>query len=136
MVAHPVAGTAAPDTLEAALDQFRPLLGERLSLSQAVREQHGRDEGYHLPVAPDAVAFARSTEEVAAIVKVCAAHGVPVVPYGTGTALEGGVAALHGGVAIDLSGLNQVLRVSAEDLDCTAQEIGRASGRDREGQYV
>src|SRR5690606_10319763 len=87
----------------------------------AVREQHGRDESYHPAVAPDAVAFARSTEEVAEIVAACAAHKVPVVPFGTGTSLEGGVAALRGGVSIDLSGMNQIVRVSVEDMDCTVQ---------------
>ncbi|MGQ9365392.1 FAD-binding oxidoreductase [Azospirillum sp. ST 5-10] len=113
------APTRAPG--EAALAELRALLGERLSTSGAVREHHGKDESYHPVCPPDAVAFARSTEEVSAIVKVCARHKVPVIPFGTGTSLEGGVAALQGGVSIDVSGMNAILRVSPEDLDVTVQ---------------
>ncbi|MCP4329369.1 MAG: FAD-binding protein [Alphaproteobacteria bacterium] len=110
-----------PAALEQTIQILKQLLGERLSTSAAVREQHGRDESYHAAVAPDAVAFARSTEEVSEIVKVCARHMVPVIPFGTGTSLEGHVAALHGGVSLDVSQMNEVLRVGAEDLDCTVQ---------------
>jgi D-lactate dehydrogenase (cytochrome) len=86
-----------------------------------VLEQHGHDESYHSTHPPDAVAFAESTEEVSAIVALCARHGVPVIPFGTGTALEGGVAALKGGVCIDLMGMNEIIKVNAEDLDVTVQ---------------
>ena len=78
-------------------------LGERLSTAPAVREQHGKDVTYHEGHAPDAVAFPRSTEEVAEIVRICAAHGTPVIAFGTGTSLEGHFAAVEGGVTIDLS---------------------------------
>jgi len=103
------------------IDLLRERFGDRLSTSAAVREQHGRDESYHLPQAPDAVVFARSTAEVAEVVQLCATHKVPVIPFGTGTSLEGHVAALEGGVCIDLAQMNRVLRVSAEDLDCTVE---------------
>ncbi|MDX1514094.1 MAG: FAD-linked oxidase C-terminal domain-containing protein [Gammaproteobacteria bacterium] len=103
------------------IDALRDLLGERLSTSRAVREQHGRDESYHPPAAPDAVAFAETTEEVAGIVTLCARHRVPVIPFGTGTSLEGHVAALRGGVCIDVSRMDQVLGVNPEDLDCRVQ---------------
>ncbi len=106
---------------QALIDELRGLLGDRLSTARAVRDQHGKDESYHPVVAPDAVAFAGSTDEVAQIVRRCAAHRVPVVPFGAGTSLEGGVAALDGGVSIDLTGMNRVLRVSTDDLDCTVQ---------------
>ncbi|MCC7274950.1 MAG: FAD-binding protein, partial [Alphaproteobacteria bacterium] len=106
---------------EALLDRLRQILGDRLSTALAVREQHGRDESYHVTAPPDAVAFARSTEEVAEVVKACAAAGVPVIPFGTGTSLEGHVAALHGGVCLDVGLMKDVLRVSPEDLDCTVQ---------------
>ena len=105
----------------ALIEALQTLLGDRLSLSEAVRQQHGRDESYHEMVPPDAVAFPRSTAEVAAIVSVCAEHGKPIVPFGTGTSLEGGIAALTGGVSIDLSGLNRISRVSIEDLDVTVE---------------
>jgi D-lactate dehydrogenase (cytochrome) len=100
---------------------LRDLLGERLSTSAAICAQHGRDESYHPAHAPDAVAFARSTEEVAAIVSLCARYGAPVIPFGTGTSLEGHVAAVKGGVSIDLSQMNRILRVSPEDLDVTVE---------------
>lgn len=103
------------------IDALRGLLGERLSTSTAVREQHGKDESYHAPASPDAVAFAESTEEVAGIVSLCAQHRVPVIPFGTGTSLEGHVAALRGGVCIDVSRMDQVIEVNPEDLDCRVQ---------------
>jgi D-lactate dehydrogenase (cytochrome) len=106
---------------QAVIDDLRVRFGDRLSTAAAVREQHGKDESYHTPAPPDAVVFARSTEEVAQIVTLCAAHQVPVIPFGTGTSLEGHVAALHGGVCIDLSPMNRVVRVSPEDLDCTVE---------------
>jgi D-lactate dehydrogenase (cytochrome) len=106
---------------DAAIAEIKALIGDRLSTAKAVREQHGRDESYHAPAPPDAVAFARSTEEVSAIVKICAKHKVPVIPYGTGTSLEGHVAALRGGVCIDVSQMNQVLEVNTADLDVRLQ---------------
>ncbi len=96
-------------------------LGERLSTSAAICAQHGRDESYHQAHAPDAVVFPDSTEEVAEIVKLCALHRTPVIAFGTGTSLEGHVAALRGGVSIDMTRMNRILRVSAEDLDATVE---------------
>ena len=110
-----------PAIVDPAIEELRDLLGERLSTAAAVREHHGKDVSYHKGYPPEAVAFAQSTEEVAAIVGICAAHGKAVIPYGTGTSLEGHVAALKGGVCIDLSQMNQVLEVNAEDLDCRVQ---------------
>jgi D-lactate dehydrogenase (cytochrome) len=109
---------AAPD---AVLQELETLLGDRLSTSQAVREQHGHDESYHTPMPPDAVAFAETTEEVSAIVKICARHKTPVIAFGTGTALEGHVQAVEGGVCMDLSRMNAVLKVNVEDLDVIVQ---------------
>jgi len=103
------------------LASLRQRLGDRLSTSAAVCAQHGRDESYHAPHAPDAVAFAHSTDEVAAIMGLCAEHKTPVIAFGTGTSLEGHVAALRGGVCIDLSQMNRVVRVNAEDLDATVE---------------
>jgi len=103
------------------IEALRALLGRRLSTSAAVREQHGHDESYHPTHAPDAVAFVRTNDEVAAVVHLCARHKRPVIPFGTGTSLEGHVAALHGGISIDLSHMNQVIEVNAEDLDCRVQ---------------
>ena len=110
-----------PVARDAAIGEIRALIGERLSTAGAVREQHGKGEAYHHSIPPDAVAFAESTEEVAAIVKICARHRLAVVPFGTGTSLEGHTAALHGGICIDLSRMNRILAVNAEDLDVRVQ---------------
>jgi D-lactate dehydrogenase (cytochrome) len=110
-----------PTARDAAIASLRQLLGARLSTAALVREQHGKDASYHPGVAPDAVAFAQSTEEVSEIVKICAHHKVPLIPFGAGTSLEGNVVALRGGVCIDISGMNQILQVRAGDLDATVQ---------------
>ena len=86
-----------------------------------MRLQHGRDESFHTPAPPDAVAFARSTEEVAEIVTLCARHNTPVVAFGAGSSLEGHVMAVEGGVCIDLSQMNAIVAVRPEDMDCTVQ---------------
>src|SRR6266478_4507272 len=103
------------------LASLRQLLGDRLSTSAAICAQHGKDESYHAPHAPDAVAFARDTEEVSAIVSLCAEYRTPVIAFGAGTSLEGHVAALAGGICLDLSQMNRILRVYAEDLDATVE---------------
>ncbi len=107
--------------LDPVVGELKNLLGDRFSTAEAVRQHHGEDASYHAPALPDAVAFAQSTEEVAEIVKVCARHDCPVVPFGTGTSLEGQVMALRGGVSIDLSQMNEILEVHAEDLNCRVQ---------------
>jgi D-lactate dehydrogenase (cytochrome) len=106
---------------ETLIGQLRDLLGERISTSPSVLEQHGRGESWHPVQAPDAVCFAHSTEEVAAIVKLCAATATPVIAFGTGTSLEGQVQAVNGGICIDLSQMNQILEVNNEDMDCRVQ---------------
>src|SRR5215471_6993943 len=103
------------------LAELRQLLGDRLSTSAAVCAHHGKDESYHTPHAPDAVTFAHSTEEVAAIVRLCSNYKTPVIAFGTGTSLEGHVAALAGGVCIDLTQMDQILRINAEDLDAVVE---------------
>ena len=95
-------------THDAALAELATLLGDRLSTGDAVREQHAHDESWHHPEAPHAVAFPETTDEVAAIVKICANHGTPVIPFGTGTSLEGQVVAVEGGVSVDMMRMNRV----------------------------
>ncbi len=104
-----------------ALAELEGVLGERLSTAPSVLDLHGRDESTFAPRRPDAVALPRSTEEVAAIVRVCRDHGVPMVPFGSGSSLEGHVLPTRGGVTIDLSGLDRVLEVSEADLDCRVE---------------
>ena len=105
----------------ALIEEFRCSFGDRLSTAEAVRQQHGKDQTYHEGALPDAVIFAHSTEEVQTIVQRCAATGTAVVPFGTGTSLEGHIAALKGGVSIDLSAMNRILEVNEGDLDCRVQ---------------
>ncbi|MBI2585339.1 MAG: FAD-binding protein [Rhodospirillales bacterium] len=100
---------------------LRAVVGDRVSTSAVVREQHGKDESYHPPHPPDAVVFATTTREISDVVKICAGRGVPVVPFGAGTSLEGHVAALKGGVCIDLARMNAILSVNAGDMDVTVQ---------------
>ena len=108
-------------SMDPCLCELQNLLGERLSLSELVREQHGHDESFHTSVPPDAVAFVESNKDVADVVRICFKHKKPIIPFGTGTSLEGHVAALKGGVCLDVSGMNQVLEVNVNDLDCRVQ---------------
>ena len=111
-----------PRQLDASLqDELRALLGERLTTSRGVREHHGKDESYYPYAPPDAVVFAHSTEEVRDIINICRRHKTPMIPYGVGTSLEGHTLAINGGVCVDLSQMNKVLAIHAEDLDCTVQ---------------
>ena len=107
-----------PDELLAAL---QAIFEDRVSTSQAMREHHGRDESSYDPMLPDAVVFAQTTEEVAEVVKLCNVYEIPIIPYGAGTSLEGHILALCGGVTIDLSQMNKVLAVHAEDQTVTVQ---------------
>ena len=106
---------------EAAVAELKALLGERLSTGQSVRETHSHDEAYTTPVLPDAVAFPESTQEVSDIVKICARHKCPVVPYGVGTSLEGHVVPIKGGISLNMSRMNRILEVHTEDLDAVVQ---------------
>ena len=107
-----------PGTLIA---ELQAVLGDRLSVADAVRAHHGKDESYHPLVPPDAVVFPKSTDEVVAIVRACVRHQTPLIPFGVGTSLEGGIGAPHGGVCVDLSGLDRILRIGAEDMDATVE---------------
>lgn len=103
------------------LDALRSLLGDRVSTSDSVREHHSHGESWHAPGLPDCVVYPTSTEEVAAIVTLCAEHKRPIIPFGMGSSLEGHVNAIHGGVSIDMTRMTKVLRLSTEDLDITVE---------------
>src|SRR5689334_1005887 len=96
-------------------------LGDRCTTNDTQLEHHGHGESWHAPGRPDVVVFPLSTEEVSAVVAIAARHGAPIVPFGAGSSLEGHVNPIHGGVSINLSRMNRVLRVSAEDLDATVE---------------
>jgi D-lactate dehydrogenase (cytochrome) len=101
--------------------QLQALLGDRFSLAKAVRAQHGRDESPYPEVAPDAVAFVRTNEEVAGVVSLCNEHRVPVVAYGAGSSLDGHVLAIQGGICLDLSQMNTILEIAPDDFLVTVQ---------------
>ena len=92
-----------------------------VSTNPSILHRHGDDESYHEVRPPDVVAFARSTEEVQAVVRLCAESRTPLIPFGAGTSLEGHIQAVHGGVCLDLSEMNTVMSVNAEDMDCRVQ---------------
>jgi len=102
--------------IAAAITEIKAFLGDRLNTTQAMRDLHGQNETYFTPTPPDAVAFARTTQEVSDIVKACAKHNCPVIPWGVGTSLEGHALPVRGGITIDLSEMNQVLEVLTQDL--------------------
>jgi D-lactate dehydrogenase (cytochrome) len=110
-----------PKSIDAAVRELTARFGNRVVTSRAVREQHANTVTWIENQPPDAVVFPQSTEEVQDIVRICAARRVPVIPFGTGTSLEGHVNAPFGGVSIDVRDMNKVLAVHAEDLDCVIQ---------------
>jgi D-lactate dehydrogenase (cytochrome) len=110
-----------PDAISRVKDVLAARFGNKLVTSDAVRAQHANTTTWLVNEPPDAVVYAASSEDVQAIVAICAAHKVPVIPFGTGTSLEGHVNAPFGGVSIDLSEMNRVLAVHAEDLDCVVE---------------
>ncbi|MBV8592708.1 MAG: FAD-binding protein [Caulobacteraceae bacterium] len=103
------------------IEAAREVFGERLDLREPVRLQHGASESHFPVAAPDAVAFAHSTADVVALVRLCARHRTPLIAYGAGTSVEGNTLPVQGGVSLDLSGMDAVLRVNAEDMDCTVE---------------
>lgn len=100
---------------------LRQRFGDALGMGHAVLEQHGASEAHFAAMPPDAVLFARSTEEVVDLVKLCVAAGVPIVPFGAGTSIEGNALPVRGGVSVNLSQMDAVIAVNAEDFDCTVQ---------------
>lgn len=116
----------APEALKkydysAGISSLRERFGDRVLTSESVREQAGKDESFHPSMPPHAVIRVRDREEVRQVVITCAETGMPVVPHGAGTSLEGNVAALKGGVSIDFTEMNQVVAVNAGDFDVVVQ---------------
>jgi D-lactate dehydrogenase (cytochrome) len=110
-----------PKAVSSALAALAAAFGNRLVTSQAVREQHGNTVTWIANQPPDAVVYPQSTEDVQQIVRICAEHGMPIVPFGVGTSLEGHVNAPLGGVSVDFRDMNKLLTVHSEDLDCVVQ---------------
>lgn len=107
-----------PAPLVEALDRH---FAQRFSRGESACLQHGRDESVHQPQPPQGVVLVENTDEIVLTVKLCAEHGVPIIPYGVGSSVEGHVLAPQGGISLDLSGMNQVIAIHAEDGDATVQ---------------
>jgi D-lactate dehydrogenase (cytochrome) len=110
--------SAPADTV---IEAARSFLGERITTSAGLRDHHSHGQDTQPPVQPDAVAFIETTEEAARLLALCHAHNVPVVPYGTGTSLEGHVTPVRGGISFDLSRMTAVLEINPADMDCRVQ---------------
>ena len=110
-----------PAAIGKAVTELTAAFGNRVVTSQAVREQHGYTLTWIPNQPPDAVVYPQNTEDVQRIVRICAANGVAVIPFGVGTSLEGHVNAPVGGVSIDFRDMNRIIAVHAEDLDCVIE---------------
>lgn len=103
------------------IELLKKQFGERVSTRETDLWAHGHDASWHKNCPPDGVIYPESTEQVSQIVQVCAAHQMPVIPFGAGTALEGHVQAIYGGVCIDLSRMNQIISISETDMMCCVE---------------
>ena len=110
-----------PATRAAGVAALTAAFGNRVVTSQAVREQHGNTLTWLPNEPPDAVIYPQGTEDVQRIVRICAEHGLPIIPFGVGSSLEGHVNAPQGGVSIDFRDMNKIIKVHAEDLDCVIE---------------
>ena len=108
-------------SIEAAIKALQSAYGDQVSVNSSVLDAHGQNEAYFPVTPPDAVVFPNSTAEVSEIVKICAANECPIIAYGTGTSLEGHQLAIRGGINLDMSNMNAVLTVHAEDMDVVVQ---------------
>jgi D-lactate dehydrogenase (cytochrome) len=105
----------------AAREALKGIFGDRYSENPSVLGNHASTESHHEAAPPDAVVWPRSTQEVIEAVLLCGRAGIPVIAHGNGSSLEGNTAAVRGGLSVDLTQMNRVLRVSADDLDCTVE---------------
>ena len=105
----------------AVLDALRARFGEQLQTGEAIRTQHGSSEAHFATTLPDAVVFARSTQDVVDLVRICVPAGVPIVPFGAGTSIEGNAVPVRGGISLNMTEMNRVVAVNAADFDCTVE---------------
>ena len=106
---------------EVMIEALRAQFGTRFSMANAVREHHGKDESPYPIMLPDAVVFVENTDEVVSVVQLCNTHKIPLIPYGAGSSLEGHILAIEGGVSIDMSAMNKIVKLNAEDLTVSVQ---------------
>lgn len=110
-----------PERSVAAIAQLKARFGDRISTARSVLDQHGRDEFWHAAAPPDAVFYPGTTDEVAVAVSICNETSTPVIPFGTGTSVEGHVQAVHGGISIDMTEMSKMIAVYPEDFCCVVE---------------
>ena len=108
-------------TIENTLNEIRSLKDNQLVTNKNILEQHSRGEDYFIPKLPDAVFFANSNKDISDVVKICEKNKTPVIPFGSGTSLEGHILPDKGGISIDLSNMKKILEINEEDLDCRVE---------------
>ena len=118
---HRAMNSIAPRPVDTVIAAAAAFLGDRITVNAAIRDQHSHGEDNSTPTQPDAVAFVETTEEVSRLLALCHQHGVPVVPFGAGTSLEGHVNPVRGGLSLDLSRMTAILEVNDEDMDCLVE---------------
>lgn len=111
----------APSLPTALCEELVALLGQRFTTSASVREHHGSDISALDPMPPQAVAFVNSLAEIVNVQQACHRYRVPIIPYGSGSSLEGWLHAVHGGICLDVSDMNQILEIRIDDMDVTVQ---------------
>jgi len=112
----------APAAVVEALESLKSICGQdNVSTSMSMREHHGHDESYHESVMPSAVVFPQNVEQVSEVTKLCNSRRIHVIPFGTGTGLEGGVNATEGGICIDLTKMDKIVDLNPEDFDVTVE---------------
>ena len=109
------------ERLTRVVDHLRGRLGDRISLDTRLREARAQDACHHVGTLPDAVAFPQSIDDVVAVARSCSQHGVPMIPFGTGTGVEGGIVPVQGGLTIDLSRMDRILELQIDDRDALVQ---------------
>ncbi len=109
------------NSLSIVLSKLKEEFGNSFTNNESICYNHGKDEAYHPAAPPDAVVFPKNSKDIQNIVDLCRSYEVPIIPYGVGTSLEGGVCALSGGVCIDFSEMNKIIDVNYEDMDCTVE---------------
>ena len=107
--------------LEIVISELRERFRNSFSTNESILERHGKDEAYHPSAPPDGVFFPKNTDEVKEVVQLCSKWKVPVIPFGVGTSLEGGIGALAGGISIDFSEMKKIIEINQMDMDCKVE---------------
>jgi D-lactate dehydrogenase (cytochrome) len=118
---HAVQQGALPELPSGLVEALESRFADRFQRGEAIRLEHGRSEAHFTPMPPQGVVFAKTTEEVAELVRICVAHRVPIIAFGAGTSIEGNTLAVRGGISVDLSRMTEIVAVNAEDFDCTVE---------------